>query len=115
MKPLMPMDSKLDFQETFQDGLNMDININMDTRAINETIGNIGELCPLCKSDCPSKLYLNFPLEFKSPPTENVNRQPSPATPLSNITRIRSRTPQTKRKISEIFANHGSPPLVAPK
>ena len=40
MKPLMPMDSKLDFQETFQDGLNMDININMDTRAINETIGN---------------------------------------------------------------------------
>ena len=95
-------------------------------------------LCPLCKSDCPSKRFTEFPLRLKDPnptPTpfqENVepslrlkdpnptptpfqeNVKPSPETPKSrgNIYRYMSRTPQVKRKM---FDNLNTPlPTPAP-
>ena len=56
-------------------------------------------LCPLCKSDCPSKRFTKFPLELKDPNlTPNAfqeNMKTSPETPKSmrKIYKYMTRTP----------------------
>merc|ERR1711954_231937 len=88
------------------------MNTEMDMNKSERKDMDHGKLCPLCKSDCPSKLFMNFPLELKDPtPTpitfqENVKPFPETPKPVLKISRYMTRTPQVKRKMNGDFENH---------
>merc|ERR1711954_16168 len=65
-------------------------------------------LCPICKSNCPSRRFSEFPLRQKDPspttlPFQDNPKPPLPETPKSmhKIHKYMIRTPQVKRKVIE--------------
>ena len=90
----------------------MDMNIDIKLKIYKSmNLPRKQNLCPLCKSDCPSRRFLEFPLKLKDPnpttlpfqemPFQENKKPPLPKTPKSmqKIYKYMSRTPQVKRKV----------------
>merc|ERR1711954_304556 len=92
--------------------MDMEMNIDLEHGKLEmEKYGDMPRrrpLCPICDSNCPSKRFSGFPLEWKdispTPSPFQVNpTPPPPETPKSTqkIHKYFIKTPQVKRKAPE--------------